>query len=55
MSVIKVLNVGQGDSLILLPPEECIFDNKTVFVDLGPGQVDITKYIKKTSYVYYSS
>ena len=52
MSIIKVLNVGQGDSLILLPPEECIFDNMTVFVDLGPGQVDITKYIKKTSYIH---
>lgn len=47
MAILDVLNVGQGDSMILNPPSECCFENMTIFVDLGPGQVDVTKYIKK--------
>ncbi len=51
MSVLKVLNVGQGDSMILTPPYGCQFDGETLFIDLGPGQVDVTEYLGNTESV----
>lgn len=45
MTVLKVLNVGQGDSMILTPQCGCTFEGQTIFIDLGPGQHDITRHI----------
>lgn len=45
MSFVKVLNVGQGDSIVMRPPKECCYAGKTFFIDLGPGNTDITKGI----------
>ena len=52
MSLVKVLNVGHGDCMILTPPNGCLYNSKTIFVDLGPGQVDITKHIRETERVH---
>ena len=47
MSNIKVLNVGQGDCVVFNGLyDKCIGKQKTVYVDLGPGNVDITKEAK---------
>lgn len=45
MSILQVLNVGQGDSMILRPESQCCFKGKTFLIDLGSGKNDITKYI----------
>ncbi len=39
MSIVKVLNVGQGDSMILKHPDDCNCGEheKTILIDLGPG------------------
>lgn len=52
MAVFNVLNVGQGDSIMVKPPKECTFDDKTIFVDLGPGKNDVTKYIEEDEKVH---
>ncbi|OUQ30359.1 MBL fold metallo-hydrolase [Massilimicrobiota sp. An134] len=47
MSNIKVLNVGQGDCVVFNDLyDKCVGKQKTVYVDLGPGNVDITKEAK---------
>ena len=45
MAIFNILNVGQGDSIILRPPGDCKFDGETIFIDLGPGKYDVTKNI----------
>lgn len=45
MAILQVLNVGQGDSMILRPDDSCCFKDKVFVIDLGPGGTDITKYI----------
>lgn len=45
MSILQVLNVGQGDSMLLQPDSQCCFKNETFIIDLGSGRSDITKYI----------
>lgn len=45
MSILQVLNVGQGDSMILRPDDQCCFKDEIIIIDLGPGRTDITKYI----------
>lgn len=45
MSILQVLNVGQGDSMILRPDDSCCFEDEIFIIDLGPGRNDITKYI----------
>lgn len=45
MSVLQVLNVGQGDSMILRPSGHCCFNEEAFIIDLGPGGYDITKHI----------
>lgn len=45
MGIFEVLNVGQGDCIIVRPPYKCRYHEKTFFIDLGPGNIDITKYI----------
>lgn len=52
MAVINVLNVGQGDSIMVKSPKGCKFDNETIFVDLGPGKYDVTKRIAKDENVH---
>ena len=46
---LKVLNVVHGDSIILQPETGCKFDKKTFFIDLGPGQYDVTRHISVCS------
>lgn len=45
MNIFKVLNVGQGDSIIIRPPQGCRYNDETFFIDLGPGKNDITRDI----------
>lgn len=45
MTIYEILNVGQGDSIIIRPPQHCDLNGKTLIVDLGPGRYDVTKYI----------
>ena len=52
MAVIKVLNVGQGDSIIIKPPKECSFHDETIFVDLGPGKYDVTENIAENENIH---
>lgn len=52
MAVFDILNVGQGDSLILRPSDNCAFSEETIFIDLGPGKYDITKHIKEDEKIH---
>ena len=45
MNFVNVLNVGQGDSIVMRPYQGCCYADKTFFIDLGPGNTDITKGI----------
>lgn len=45
MAILQVLNVGQGDSMILRPEDSCVFKGETFLIDLGPGGYDVTKHI----------
>lgn len=45
MSTYEIINVGQGDCILINPHRKCGFKNEKVFVDLGPGNVDITKCV----------
>lgn len=46
MPVLQMLNVSQGDSMILWPDKACCFSNNLFLIDLGPGRTDITKFIE---------
>lgn len=52
MKIFQVLNVGQGDCMIVRPPENCSYKDKTLLIDLGPGNTDITKYIGKDESIH---
>ena len=52
MTVLRVLNVGHGDSMILLPETGCCFDQKKLLIDLGSGLYDITKHINQEDRVH---
>lgn len=43
--VLKILNVGHGDSIILRPEDGCTFMDETILIDLGNGGTDITSSI----------
>lgn len=45
MAKLEVLNVGQGDCMILRADKGCKFQNEAVLIDLGPGSHNITKEI----------
>lgn len=45
MRTYEVINVGQGDCILINPPSDCKFNKEKIFVDLGPGNVDITKCV----------
>lgn len=47
MAIFDILNVGQGDSIILRPSDGCYFSEETIFIDLGPGKYDITKKVEE--------
>ncbi|MFV0361515.1 MAG: hypothetical protein ACK5LL_00280 [Suipraeoptans sp.] len=42
---LEVINVGQGDSLILYPPQGCNYEEEAICIDLGDGQKNITQFI----------
>lgn len=52
MAIFNVLNVGQGDSIMVKPPCGCTFENETIFIDLGPGKYDVTKNIAENENVH---
>lgn len=52
MAAFKVLNVGQGDSIMVKPPHGCTFHEETIFIDLGPEKYDVTKGIVKNETVH---
>lgn len=46
MKTYEIMNVGQGDSMVIRPPAGCRCSKEILIVDLGPGNYDITKHIK---------
>ena len=52
MADFEVLNVGQGDSILLRPSSGCRYGGETVFIDLGPGRYDITENIDRNDRVH---
>lgn len=52
MAVYSVFNVGQGDSIMIKPPNGCSFYGKTILIDLGPGKYDVTKNIAEDEMVH---
>lgn len=52
MNIFEILNVGQGDSIIVRPPHGCTYEEETIFVDLGPGKYDITKHISEDERIH---
>ncbi|MBD5540651.1 MAG: hypothetical protein HDR00_05575 [Lachnospiraceae bacterium] len=52
MAVYNVLNVGQGDSIMIKPPNGCTFCGETIFIDLGPGKYDVTQNIAEDEMVH---
>ena len=47
MHILEVLNVGQGDCAVIKTPEGCDYEKEDIFVDLGPGNYDITQQLEK--------
>ena len=47
MAIIDVVNVGQGDCIIINPPQGCEFSDRCIMVDTGDGSCDITECIDK--------
>lgn len=45
MALIDVINVGQGDCVVINPLDGCNYHNKCIMVDTGDGSRDITKFI----------
>ncbi|MBQ3519654.1 MAG: hypothetical protein IJA31_10080 [Clostridia bacterium] len=45
MALIDVINVGQGDCVVINPLDGCNYHNKCIMVDTGDGSYNITKYI----------
>lgn len=45
MAIIDVINVGQGDCIVINPPDGCNFYNKCIMIDTGDGSRDITQCI----------
>ncbi|MFJ8090718.1 hypothetical protein ACIQ7N_21300 [Lysinibacillus sp. NPDC095746] len=43
MNKLKVLNVEQGDSLILSIDEHCKYSERDIFIDLGNGRYDVSR------------
>ena len=52
MKTYEIMNVGQGDSIVIRPPAGCRCSKETLIVDLGPGSYDITKHIKPEDKVH---
>lgn len=48
MAIYNVINVGQGDCIIIEPPDECQYSDEKIIIDLGPGDRDITEFIGET-------
>lgn len=51
MTKYEVINIGQGDCMIIRP-ENCMFSGKVLMIDLGPGTVDVTDYIDKDNDIH---
>lgn len=47
MAIYNVINVGQGDCLIINPPREYQHFDGKILIDLGPGDRDITEFINE--------
>lgn len=45
MALIDVINVGQGDCVVINSLDGCNYHNKCIMVDTGDGSRDITKFI----------
>lgn len=52
MRIYNVLNVGQGDSMIIRPPLGCNLKEETLVVDLGPGKYNVTNDIDRAEKVH---
>lgn len=52
MAIYSVINVGQGDCLIIEPPDKCRYRGKKIIIDLGPGDRDITKHINENDVLH---
>ena len=53
MALIDVINVGQGDCVVINPIDGCNYHNKCIMVDTGDGSRDITKFIgNKSVYLF---
>lgn len=48
MPIYNVINVGQGDCIIIEPPDGCKYSSDKIIIDLGPGDRDVTKFIEET-------
>ena len=47
MHILEVLNVGQGDCVVIKTPENCNYAEEDIFVDIGPGNYDVTQHLEK--------
>lgn len=47
MHILEVLNVGQGDCTVIKIPQGCTYADEDIFVDLGPGNYDVTQHLEK--------
>lgn len=45
--MIKIFNVGQGDSFLLIPNDECSFDETPLLIDCGPRNAHIADRIEE--------
>lgn len=52
MAYLKAVNVGQGDCFVIRPYARCKYRDHVFFVDLGDGQVDVTKEINDKDKVH---
>ncbi len=52
MAIMDVINVGQGDCIVVNPLPGCNFSNKCIMIDTGNGSKNITKLIDDKKFCY---
>ena len=45
MKLLNVVNVGQGNCIVIAPTDGCEFNQKELIFDLGDGQTDISRHL----------
>jgi len=49
---LEVINVGQGDCMIMRPRDGCALENRAYLIDTGDGRIDYSDYLSKDENIH---